>query len=251
MKPRIAIPEPHSEKPDYNQRALPQYIHAIESEGAEAVRVPADLTPAEVARLVTNCQGVLLPGSPADIDPQKYGAAKDPKTNPADPRRDTLDELLLQDAHNMYKPIFGICYGLQSLNIWRTGTLVQHIQSPVNHEAGKSVEVAHKAAIEPGSRLAQIAAAAVAPGKGLEIPVNSSHHQSADVVGDGLRVAAHCPEDGIIEAIEGANPHHFVLAVQWHPERTYDQDAVSRGLFHAFVEAAAKWKPREILESVK
>jgi putative glutamine amidotransferase len=72
----------------------------------------------------------------------------------------------------------------------------------------------------------------------LEIPVNSSHHQSAEVVGDGLRVVARCPEDDVIEALEGAAPDHFVLAVQWHPERTFDSEPASRALFRAFIKAA-------------
>jgi len=68
--------------------------------------------------------------------------------------------------------------------------------------------------------------------------VNSSHHQSADTIGDGLRVVARCPDDGIIEALEGNSPDHFVLAVQWHPERSVDQDEPSRAIFRSFVEAA-------------
>jgi len=70
--------------------------------------------------------------------------------------------------------------------------------------------------------------------------VNSSHHQAADVVGDGLRVSARCPEDGTIEALEGTLPGHYVLAVQWHPERTFESDEPSRQLFSSFVNAARK-----------
>ncbi|MBV9437648.1 MAG: gamma-glutamyl-gamma-aminobutyrate hydrolase family protein, partial [Acidobacteria bacterium] len=101
MKPRIAIPEPTSSNADYNQRALPQYVEAVEAEGAEAVVIPASASPHEIARTVTSCQGVLLPGSPADVDPQKFGAERHPKTAQADPGRDNVDELLLQDAHNL------------------------------------------------------------------------------------------------------------------------------------------------------
>jgi putative glutamine amidotransferase len=72
----------------------------------------------------------------------------------------------------------------------------------------------------------------------LIIPANSSHHQSADVVGDGLKITARCPEDGIIEAIEGTSPDHFVVAVQWHPERSFEDDERSRRIFRALVEAA-------------
>jgi putative glutamine amidotransferase len=73
------------------------------------------------------------------------------------------------------------------------------------------------------------------------VPVNSSHHQSADVVGDGLRAVARCAEDGVIEAIEGTVPGHYVLAVQWHPERTFESDQVSSQLFQAFVNSAREW----------
>jgi putative glutamine amidotransferase len=80
--------------------------------------------------------------------------------------------------------------------------------------------------------------ASAAEGDKLAIPVNSSHHQSADLIGDGLRVVARCPDDGIIEALEGISPDHFVLAVQWHPERSVDEEEPSRAIFRALVEAA-------------
>ena len=230
MKPRIAIPVPHSLKPDYNQRSLPQYERAVRVCGGEPVRIPLSAAPEEIAKLIRDCQGVLLPGSPADVDPQKFGEAKNPKTNPADPPRDNVDELLLQDAYNMHKPVFGICYGLQSLNVWRSGTLLQHIEgTEVNHEAGRDVAVAHAVDVAPASRLARMIAAAESPEGTLE--VNSSHHQSAAVVGDGLRVVARSPQDDVIEAIEGTSPDHFVIAVQWHPERSFDSDPASKALF--------------------
>jgi len=72
----------------------------------------------------------------------------------------------------------------------------------------------------------------------LILPVNSSHHQSADAIGDGLRIVARCPDDGIIEALEGTSPDHFVVAVQWHPERSVDEDEASLAIFRALVEAA-------------
>jgi len=70
------------------------------------------------------------------------------------------------------------------------------------------------------------------------VPVNSSHHQSAGGIGSGLRISARCPDDGIIEALEGTAPDHFVLAVQWHPERSVDQDEPSRAIFRALIQAA-------------
>ena len=270
MKPRIAIPLPHGSDPEYAQRAIPQYERAVELSGAEAVRIPLDRTPAEVMKLIERCDAVLLPGSKADVDPSKFDAERHPKTEAADPKRDTVDELLLQDAYNMRKPVLGICYGLQILNVYRSGTLVQHIESAVNHEAGRTVQVAHAAEIEPGSKLEEIvraienadgnAAKCTASSRSehllkspdgttgtraFSIPVNSSHHQSADGVGDGLKIVARCPQDGIIEALEGTSPDHFVLAVQWHPERSFDDDQNSRAIFKALVKASEE-KHREL-----
>jgi putative glutamine amidotransferase len=101
------------------------------------------------------------------------------------------------------------------------------LHSPVNHEAGRTVVRAHTVRVDPVSNLASIVGAdpeCAAAGHAitsdldpLDIVVNSSHHQSADSVGDGLRVVARCPQDGVIEAIEGTHLGHFVLAVQWHP----------------------------------
>jgi len=232
MRPRIAIAVPHSGDPEYAGRSLPQYAHAVELAGGDPVTIPLDKTPAEVMKLIEHCDAVLLPGSRADIDPAKYDTPRDLRTNASDSPRDTVDELLLQDAYNMKKPILGICYGMQSLNVYRTGTLIQHIESVINHQAGRTVNVAHSVEVEPASKLGEIL------GRPQILPVNSSHHQSAKVVGDGLRIVARCPEDGIVEAVEGTSPDHFVLAVQWHPERGVDDDKPSQAIFQALVQAA-------------
>ena len=243
MKPRIAIPVPNSTDTKYVMRALPQYEYAIREAGGEPVIIDVNALPDAIAQQVKTCDGVLLPGSPADVDPEKYDASRHPKTAAPDALRDNTDELLLQDAYNMRKPIFGICYGMQSLNVWRTGSLVQDLTTNVNHEPDKSVVDAHRVEIDPQSRLATILRSAGALPAALRqaIFVNSSHHQSVDVVGDGLRLVAWNPEDQVKEAVEGTADDHFVVCVQWHPERTYDADPASRAMFQAFVRAAAEW----------
>ena len=270
---------PHSGDREYAERAIPQYERAVELAGGEPVRIPLDQPPAEVMKMIAHCDGVLLPGSNADVDPSRFGATRSPSTAPADPRRDTVDDLLLQDAYNQRKPVLGICYGLQSLNVYRAGSLIQHIpdflsedlRARVDHEAGKKVAIAHDVEIEEGSKLAEIVngknregqltgivgrsdreghgfdraekaggrnRALAHEGNKLVLAVNSSHHQSADAIGEGLRISARCTDDGIIEALEGTAPDHFVLAVQWHPERSVDQDEPSKAIFQALVRAA-------------
>jgi len=253
MPPRIAIPMPHSSDREYGERAIPQYERAVELAGGEPVRIPLDRSQAETSKLIQNCDAVLLPGSNADIDPAKFSTPLSLHTAAADPRRDAVDVLLLDDAYGQRKPVLGICYGLQSLNVYRAGSLIQHIpdflpaetRSRINHEAGKKVAIAHTVEIEPSGRLAHIVAQSPEArsrepegGSRIILPVNSSHHQSAGSIGDGLRVVARCPDDGIIEALEGTAPDHFVLAVQWHPERSVDDDAASRAIFAALVDAA-------------
>lgn len=238
---------PHSIDRDYAERAIPQYEHAVEQAGGEPVRIPLSRSPAEVMKIIESCDGVLLPGSNADVDPSKFGVPRSPHTAGADPGRDAVDELLLQHAYRQRKPILGICYGLQSLNVYRRGSLVQHIpdflpedlRAKVNHEAGRTVAVAHTVEIDSDSKLREILGRRDKP----VVPVNSSHHQSADVIGGGLRISARCPDDGIIEALEGTASDHFVLAVQWHPERSVDEDEASRAIFRALIEAAGT-RPR-------
>ena len=241
MPPRIAIPMPHSTDIEYGERAIPQYERAVALAGGEPVRIPLHCTSGEIKSLIESCSGVLLPGSNADVQPARFRQDKSPHTAASDLRRESADDLLLEDAYRLRKPVLGICYGLQSLNVFRKGSLVQHIpdflpeesRTKVNHEAGRKVAVAHTVELDKASKLAGIVGAS-------SIAVNSSHHQSADLIGDGLRVIAHCPDDGIIEALEGGDPSHFVLAVQWHPERSVDQDEPSRAIFRALIEAAAK-----------
>jgi len=245
MRPRVAIPIPHSGDREYAERALPQYENAVWQAGGEPVRIEFDQSAAEIRKTVESCDAVLLPGSRADVDPGKYNSARHPKTAAADAKRNGLDSLLIDEAYRGRKPLLGICYGLQSLNVHRSGSLVQDIESTVahstiNHAAGRMVPKAHTVKIVAGSRLAEI----VGAHDGEAVAVNSSHHQSAERAGNGLRVVAHSAEDGVIEALEGNDPDHFVLAVQWHPERSVNDAPElaesAKKIFWAFVEAARK-----------
>lgn len=249
---RIAIPEPTSSDPEYNGRSLPPYLAALKAAGAEPVVIALSEPQQRVAQLLAGVEGILLPGSRYDVDPQRYGEAREPECGEADAGRTAVDELFLQDAFNLRKPVLAICHGVQTLNVWRNGTLVQDLQkalkTPVNHRPGRDVVEAHPVELAAGSRLAKLAAASENKEAGTAPQVNSSHHQAIREAGDNLRVVAVSPADGVIEAVELDAPDHFVVGVQWHPERTYRQSAFSRAIFAEFVEAAKTWRPPMVID---
>ena len=249
MTVRIAIPVPSSDD-EYNSSTLPAYVEAVEAAGASAVVVKLNEAREQVAKLLAGVQGILLPGSLFDVDPLRYGEAPRPECGEADAARTAMDELLLTDAFDAKKPILAICHGTQTLNVWRKGSLIQDLETDlktdVNHRPGRSVADAHPVKIAEGSRLASLLPADAA----LETHVNSSHHQAIRVPGDKLRVTAVSPVDGVIEAVELDSAEHFVLAVQWHPERTLEESAVSRSIFKTFVEAATVWRPQQVEDAV-
>jgi putative glutamine amidotransferase len=216
------------------------YLQAVEEAGAEAVPISLALSPAELAAQARTLDAVVLPGSPADVHPLRYGAQAHAECGLSDPQREQTDFALLDHAFAEGKPVLAICYGVQSLNVYLRGTLVQDIPSEVrttiHHEwAGReegAPEPFHAVSIEAGSRLAQLAGAA-------EAEVNSSHHQAILEPGRSLRITARAPDD-VIEAVEwtGAGSN-WVMGVQWHPERMM-RDALARALFRQLIEAAQR-----------
>ena len=237
-KPQIAIPVPTAHDVSYNDRCWPQYAAAVEAVGGDPVRIALGLDPAETARLVASCSGILLPGSPADVHPQKYGEESAPDTAAPDPTREATDELLLQDAFNLRKPLLCICFGLQMMNVWRGGTLVQHLSTGQPHAPLQDQQsLQHAIDVQPdASLLRSFFLDQTGP------MINSSHHQAVGRLGDGLRVGALSRGDGVIEALEGITPdEQFVLGVQWHPERSYQENEPSLMIFSAFISASHRW----------
>ena len=184
------------------------------------------------------------------MNPETYGQLLDEATAPADQPRENLDRLLLEDSFAARRPILGVCFGVQILNVYRGGTLLQDLAiMPINHSAGSSVAVAHSASIAPASLLASIVdpSEALPVDDFLRLPINSSHHQAVGIAGFDLRIAARSTLDGVVEAIEGPynlddEARHFVLGVQWHPERTTNISASSRALFERLAIEASSWK---------
>ena len=183
---RIAIPVPTSADPAYNQRCWPSYAEAVRAQGAEPVEVSLNLSPQQLQVLATSCQAILLPGSPADVSPQRYGQATEEHTSPADPLREATDLFLLDHAYSLKKPVLGVCFGCQILNVYRGGTLLQDLAIlPVNHPSARGVAVAHQVLVASVSLLASVTEAEEAPRLDgfLHLPVNSSHHQAVGIAG--------------------------------------------------------------------
>lgn len=179
-----------------------RYMRMIEAAGAESVLLSLQHPRVKLAEVARTLDAVVLPGSPADVDPLRYRAARGPHTAEADPQREQTDFTLLDIAFAERKPVLAICYGIQSLNVYLGGKLVQDISSEIDAslthdwdgpESG-TPEPFHLARIELGSRLAMLSSAE-------EVQVNSSHQQAIARAGRGLRPVAYAP-DGVIEAVE-------------------------------------------------
>lgn len=240
-RPTIGIPSPTLADLAYNRQCWPQYAEAVRAAGAEPLELALESTgQAQLGR----CDGFVLPGSPADVDPGRYGETREPATAAADPARERCDQLILENAEFSGKPILAICFGMQFLNVWRGGTLVQDLMPvPVNHAAGSSIAIAHTALVANTSLLGGLLSTAEAPADGpfRRLPVNSSHHQAISHPGEDLTVVARCPEDGTVEAVEGRMSEAPMLGVQWHPERSTSLSAASRSLFLWLSSSAADW----------
>ena len=197
--------------------------------------LPTTSDPAHIDRLVTACDGFLIPGG-QDIDPVRYGARRKPHTHRSATARDAMEQALVKAAIAADKPILGICRGMQSLNVALGGTLHQdihaeHEQSTLQHVQGRPFDMpAHMVELDEDSQLARYVGA-------TRLGVNTIHHQSVATLGKGLVVNAVSPDDGIIEGIElpGAR---FVIGVQWHPEHMWRTRPHSKRLFKALVDAA-------------
>lgn len=216
-------------------RKLNRYLDAVRNAGGDPVAVSLALSADDLARLAETLHGIVLSGSPADLDPSLFHAARHARTAVADADREKTDFALLEHAFTSHKPVLAICYGIQSLNVFLGGSLIQDIpdelHSPVAHDHADSVPDAfHSVQIEPESRLAKLAQAG-------EARVNSSHHQSIREPGRDLRVVARA-SDGVIEALEWTGSADWVTGVQWHPERMYDSDSLAQLLFRDLVAAA-------------
>ena len=209
-----------------------EYSSAVSAAGGASVQIP--LLPDAAADIAARLDGIVLCGSPSDVEPARYGRSRQPEVANVNSSLDETCCRLLEHAFSEKKPVLAICYGVQVLNVFLGGTLIQHIPAAVDGALEHRDPTArHGVALEAGSQFATWA------GDASEIFVNSTHHQAIEQSGRGLRVAG-CSADGVIEAIEGQFPGHFVVGVQWHPERIWKEEAVSRQIFSELMEAASQ-----------
>jgi putative glutamine amidotransferase len=237
-RPRVGVPWRTASEEAANQRAkIDKYLRSVERAGGEPVLLSLASGSEQLKETAAGLDAFLLPGSPADVDPAHYGAKRHPATEDADAARERTDFALLELALVSGKPLLAICYGIQSLNVFLGGRLIQDIPTElgtsVRHSPEKdelpdgsdAPDAMHGATLEAG-RVRSLFGEARAE-------VNSSHHQSIAEPGQGLRITARAP-DGVVEAAEWIENSNWVVGVQWHPERM-PQDALAQALFRDLV----------------
>lgn len=233
-KPWIGIPTRYHEKSEYIGQ-IRHYLDAILWAGGLPLMIPTMADRGVISEYVSRVQGILLPGSPTDIDPKHYGADAHQKLGRLYPERDATDFAILDIAEAQPAlPVLGICFGVQSLNVHRGGSLVQDIPSVVEqpslHDGPDGGPPArHIVQVAEDSLIGRLAGTP-------DLDVNSYHHQSIEKAGRNLRVVA-VANDGVIEAVEDTTGR-FVVGVQWHPERGWSEDSFSKALFTTFIERA-------------
>jgi putative glutamine amidotransferase len=240
------------------QNIYDSYVDAVYSAGCLPFIIPLpDISikneyEAFARRAIECADGLLLSGGD-DVDAQIYGEDNMPFNGSFSEERDLFETALVRTAAEMKKPVFGICRGVQLLNVAMGGTLYQDIERQnadkrvlMHRQKAPSYSAVHSAAIEKGSVLESIVLETMThadesrdSGGRVRIAVNSFHHQAVKDVARGFRASAFAG-DGIIEAIEpepGNNTAHpFTMGVQWHPERMFKYHAHARALFARFAE---------------
>ncbi len=217
-----------------------KYMTAVaQGAGGIPVLLPALGDAEDIAEVLRHLDGILLPGSPSNVEPHRYAGSPSAPGTLHDPNRDATTLTLIPQAVQMGVPLLGICRGFQEINVAFGGSLLQRVhETPghLDHRDDESAELevqygpAHEVRLEPGGLLHRLAGAD-------QVPVNSLHWQGVERLGRDLIVEARAP-DGLIEAFQVRNSPRFALAVQWHPEWQAMSNPFSRALFAAFGDAS-------------
>ncbi|MFD1671981.1 gamma-glutamyl-gamma-aminobutyrate hydrolase family protein [Agrilactobacillus yilanensis] len=239
MKPRILIPADinmeaahyiNFKRADFVPRPV---VDAIQRAGGLPMAIPYTLDEDDVANYMTMGDGVVFLGG-FDITPSLYNETKNSHTGLTVYNRDAFELMMFKAALKMNKAIFGMCRGMQLINIGLGGDLYQDIDTQIStayiqHAQALAGDLpAHDVQVKADSHLAAVV--------GQHPYVNSRHHQAVRTLGQGLKISAKAP-DGIIEAIESSQGNQIV-AVQWHPENLAAQQKEDQALFDDFVKRA-------------
>lgn len=231
MKPVIGITSSHDDKNKI--LTVPDgYYKAVYRAGGLPFILSYDDTKDTIDDYFNELDGLLLTGG-VDIDPMYYHEEPVPELGTVCPIRDGFEIELAKYFIIHQKPVFGICRGIQVINVAMGGSLYQDIQSERNGKSLKhqqdcpSEYASHNVRIKEGSLIQKIM------NGNLQIRVNSSHHQSVKQIGTGLTVSANA-SDGVIEAVEGIE-NDMVFGVQWHPENMFQSNELMYQLFDYFV----------------
>ncbi len=216
------------------------YAAAVRRHGGSPLLLNPSAGDAERDAALATMDGLVLAGG-ADLHPSRYGQG-DTGTRHPEPHRDALEaeSWAMAAAHD--RPVLGICRGLQAINVFSGGTLLQHVDAHAGPAYGHGPALQHPIRLVAGSRLARILDAAAVPAAEapVELTVNSYHHQAVRPgdLATGLRPAAlaDSPAGPLVEAFE-APDRRFVLAVQCHPERTESSPPELERLWAEFVSA--------------
>ena len=208
----------------------------IDGAGGLPLLIPALGSRLDFDALLADLDGLLITGSPSNVEPHHYGGPPPRSDSPCDPARDATTLPLIRRALDMAVPLFAICRGLQELNVALGGTLHQEV-----HELPGRADHRSDKAVPPAERYAPVHPVRLVPDGTLhslldgtsDIQVNSLHAQGIDRLAGRLRVEASAP-DGTIEAVSVQDARGFALAVQWHPEWRVLENPTSRRLFAAF-----------------
>jgi putative glutamine amidotransferase len=246
----LVVTDPaRSQDPALTQRKIDLYIAGITRHGGTPAPVSVATGAVDRDRFFATMAGLVLTGGP-DLDPALYGEAVAGATE-IDTERDALDHMAWRAAEERAVPIFGICRGMQAINVFSGGTLLQDVPSHAGIPYGEGPAKTHDLEIDPNSRLARALAAGAPEGLAAtdenddtpELVVNTYHHQAVthDRLAPGLRAVGWASSEAgrLVEALESRDDQ-WVVGVQCHPERTESTPDEFEGVWRAFVRAASE-----------
>ncbi len=243
-KPVVGIPVSINIHPEHGTRqhtAGDQYIRSTHvGAGGVPVLIPALGAETDFAVLLSTLDGLLLTGGRANVEPHHYDGPPFPDDELIDPQRDATVLPLIRACVDVGIPVFGICRGIQEINVALGGSLhyrIHLLPGKNDHRMRRDLDtreerygLRHAVSLTPGSLLEELVGAG-------EVWTNSLHGQGVDRPAPGMLVEALSP-DGVIEAIRLDHPNRFCVGVQWHAEWRIEEHELSRRLFERFGEAA-------------